>query len=54
MKWKGTLDAGKSFESIMTVMDVFPTLASAAGVQCLIQKKFGEETCGQHPKWKKY
>ena len=29
VKWKGKLEAGKNFESIMTVMDVFPTLASA-------------------------
>ena len=39
MRWKGTLDAGKSFESIMTVMDVFPTLASAAGVSMLNTKE---------------
>jgi arylsulfatase A-like enzyme len=32
LKWKGKIEAGTKFKSIMTVMDVFPTLASASGV----------------------
>ena len=39
MKWKGKLAAGKSFDSIMTVMDVFPTLASASQVPMLNTKE---------------
>jgi len=39
MKWKGKLDAGKSLDSIMTVMDVFPTLASASKVPMLNTKE---------------
>ena len=39
MQWKGTLEAGNNFESIMTVMDVFPTLASASGVPMLNTKE---------------
>ncbi|MCP4005532.1 MAG: sulfatase-like hydrolase/transferase [bacterium] len=33
MRWPGKLKAGSSFDSIMSVMDVFPTLAAAAGVE---------------------
>ena len=33
MKWKGTIDANSSLDQIMTVMDIFPTLSSAAGIQ---------------------
>jgi len=39
MKWKGKIEAGSKFSSIMTVMDVFPTLASAAEVPMLNTKK---------------
>ena len=33
LRWPAKLEAGGKFESIMSVMDVFPTLASAAGVE---------------------
>jgi arylsulfatase A-like enzyme len=33
MRWPGTIEAGAKFESIMTVMDVFPTLAAAADIE---------------------
>ena len=33
LRWPAQLDAGNSFDSIMSVMDVFPTLAGAAGVE---------------------
>ncbi|MEN8158649.1 MAG: arylsulfatase [Myxococcota bacterium] len=33
MRWSGTIEAGSNFESIMSVMDVFPTLAGAAGIE---------------------
>jgi arylsulfatase A-like enzyme len=33
MRWTGTIEAGSKFESIMSVMDVFPTLAGAAGIE---------------------
>ena len=39
MRWKGQLDPSSSFSSIMTVMDVFPTLASAANVPMLNSKE---------------
>ena len=39
MRWKGQLDPSRSFSSIMTVMDVFPTLASAANVPMLNLKE---------------
>ena len=39
MKWKGKIEAGSKFSSIMTVMDVFPTLASAAEVPMLNTKE---------------
>ncbi len=32
MRWPAAIEAGTKFESIMSVMDVFPTLAAAAGV----------------------
>jgi arylsulfatase B len=32
LRWPAQLEAGGSFDSIMSVMDVFPTLAAAAGV----------------------
>ncbi len=39
MKWKGKIGKpGSSFESTMTVMDVFPTLAAAAGDPTLASK----------------
>jgi arylsulfatase A-like enzyme len=33
LRWPAQLGAGGSFDSIMSVMDVFPTLAAAAGVE---------------------
>jgi arylsulfatase B len=33
LRWPGKLEAGSRFESVMSVMDVFPTLAAAAGVE---------------------
>ena len=33
MRWPNGIEAGTKFESIMSVMDVFPTLAEAAGVE---------------------
>lgn len=39
MKWKGKIEAGSKFSSIMTVMDIFPTLASAAEVPMLNTKE---------------
>ncbi len=33
LRWPAQLEAGGSFDSIMSVMDVFPTLAAAAGVE---------------------
>ena len=32
LRWPAKIEAGTKFESIMSVMDVFPTLAAAAGV----------------------
>ena len=32
LRWTGRLPAGTEFEPMMTVMDVYPTLASAAGI----------------------
>ena len=39
MKWKGHLPAEQSFSSIMTVMDVFPTLAGATKIPMLNTKE---------------
>ncbi|MCE2392501.1 MAG: sulfatase-like hydrolase/transferase, partial [Proteobacteria bacterium] len=33
MRWPAELEAGGRFESVMSVMDVFPTLAAAAGIE---------------------
>ena len=33
LRWPGKVKAGSRFESVMSVMDVFPTLAGAAGVE---------------------
>jgi arylsulfatase A-like enzyme len=33
LRWPAQLEAGGKFDSIMSVMDVFPTLAAAAGVE---------------------
>ncbi|MBW2448659.1 MAG: sulfatase-like hydrolase/transferase, partial [Deltaproteobacteria bacterium] len=33
MRWTGTIDGGEKMDSIMSVMDIFPTLADAAGVE---------------------
>jgi len=38
LRWPGRVEAGSRFESIMTVMDLFPTLAEAAGVKLGNQK----------------
>ena len=35
MRWPGQFEAGTMFRSIMSVMDVFPTLAGAAGIDPL-------------------
>ncbi len=40
MRWPGHIPAGEQFTEIMTAMDVFPTLASAAGVKPLNQRAF--------------
>ena len=32
LKWKGKIQAGSSLDQIMTVMDIFPTLSSASGI----------------------
>ena len=39
MRWKGHLEPSNHFSSIMTVMDVFPTLASAANIPMLNTKE---------------
>jgi len=33
MRWPERLKAGQTFDSVMSVMDVFPTLAAAAGIE---------------------
>ena len=33
MRWPGQIVAGSSLEETVTVMDVFPTLANAAGIE---------------------
>ncbi len=38
IQWKARLQAGSTFESAMTVMDVFPTLAAAADISTLSTK----------------
>jgi len=38
MKWKGKIEAGSSLDQIMTVMDVFPTLSSATGIEMKNEK----------------
>ncbi len=40
MRWPGKLQAGEKMSQIMTVMDVFPTLAEAAGVPPQNRRKF--------------
>ncbi len=40
MRWPGAIPAGKTLTQIMTVMDVFPTLAEAAGVKPQNRRKF--------------
>lgn len=40
LRWPGKVAAGKKMEDIMTVMDVFPTLAEAAGVEPQNRRKF--------------
>jgi arylsulfatase B len=39
MRWPGKIPAGSRFESILSVMDVFPTLADAAGVEPRNERK---------------
>jgi arylsulfatase B len=39
LRWPGHLEAGSRFEDIASVMDVFPTLAAAAGVEVGETKK---------------
>ncbi len=35
MRWPGEIPAGSKLESIMSVMDLFPTLAEASGIEAL-------------------
>jgi len=39
MKWEGTIKSGTTLEQIMTVMDIFPTLSNAAGVEMQNKKE---------------
>ena len=39
MRWPGKISAGTKLESIMSVMDLFPTLAEAAGVEARNTRK---------------
>ena len=39
LRWPGHIEAGSHFEEISSVLDVFPTLASAAGVRTQNQKE---------------
>jgi len=39
MRWPGRIPAGSRLESIMSVMDVFPTLAEASGVEARNSRK---------------
>ena len=39
MRWPGKIEAGSKMASIMSAMDVFPTLADAAGVEALNERK---------------
>ncbi len=39
MRWPGALEPGGQMEQIMTVMDVFPTLAEAAGIETRSRRK---------------
>ncbi len=39
MRWPAAISSGTTMEQIMTVMDVFPTLAAAAGVETGITRK---------------
>lgn len=40
LRWPAKLDAGAKLSQIMSVMDVFPTLAAAAGIEALNQRPF--------------
>jgi arylsulfatase A-like enzyme len=40
LRWPGHIEAGAKMDQIMTVMDVFPTLAAAAGIEARNQRKF--------------
>ena len=39
MRWPAAISSGTTMEEIMTVMDVFPTLAAAAGIETGITRK---------------
>jgi len=39
MKWEGIIKSGTTLEQIMTVMDIFPTLSNAAGVEMQNKKE---------------
>jgi arylsulfatase A-like enzyme len=39
MRWPAAISSGTTMEQIMTVMDVFPTLAAAAGIETGITRK---------------
>lgn len=40
MRWPDKISAGERYDSIMTMMDVFPTLAAAANIEAKPQKSF--------------
>lgn len=40
MRWPGVIDPAQKLNNIMTVMDVFPTLADAVGIEALNDRKF--------------
>ena len=40
MRWPGRIDAGTKVPDIVSVMDVFPTLAAAAGIETGNEKRF--------------
>ncbi|MBT8139918.1 MAG: arylsulfatase [Gammaproteobacteria bacterium] len=40
LRWPAELAGGKRMEQIMTVMDLFPTLAEAAGIEAQNERKF--------------
>ena len=50
MRWPGVLEPAQSFDQIMTVMDVFPTLAEATGVTPLNNFPSMAAACGRRSK----